>query len=77
VLTQRELLYLLRSLQQQHGFSILLISHDIPTAFKFCHRIAIVHEGTIIEQGPPDTILAKPQHPYTKQLLAECQMLTA
>jgi peptide/nickel transport system ATP-binding protein len=49
---------------------MLFISHDLPAIAGLCHRIAILHEGEIVECGPVETVLTAPRHPYTKQLIA-------
>jgi len=68
-ITQGEVLALLQSLQAKHRISILFISHDIPAALRFCSRAGILHEGTIVEEGPPGAIIKQPRHDYTRQLL--------
>lgn len=68
-ITQSEVLALLQSLQAEHQISILFITHDIPAALRFCDRIAILHEGTIVEEGPSSLIIKQPRHDYTRQLL--------
>jgi peptide/nickel transport system ATP-binding protein len=49
---------------------ILFISHDFLTIAAVCDRLAILHAGKIVECGPVKRVLAAPQHPYTKQLIA-------
>jgi ABC-type glutathione transport system ATPase component len=73
-LTRMEILSLLKTLQQQHNFGILLITHDVATAFSFCDRIAFLHDGTIVEEGTPWNILQHPEHPYTSQFLSEVRL---
>ncbi|MDO4795796.1 MAG: ABC transporter ATP-binding protein [Brachymonas sp.] len=51
------------------GKTLLLITHDIEVAH-FCDTLAVMYAGRIIEQGPTATVLAQPQHPYTRGLLA-------
>ena len=70
-ITQSEVLALLQSLHAEHRISILFISHDIPTALRFCGRIAILHEGTIVEEAPSSLIIKRPLHDHTKQLLLD------
>jgi ABC-type dipeptide/oligopeptide/nickel transport system ATPase component len=70
VLTQSELLELLGRLNQSFGTSILLITHDLRVAASFCHRIAVLHGGTIVEDGPAASLLRDPCDEYTKRLVA-------
>lgn len=65
-----EILNLLRDLRDQHGISILYITHDLATAGFFTDRIAVMYLGRIVEIGPTKDILAQPQHPYTRALLS-------
>jgi ABC-type dipeptide/oligopeptide/nickel transport system ATPase component len=71
VVTQREVLTMLRSLNRDLGTSVLYISHDLQSVVSFCHRIAILLNGEIVECGETARVLCQPRHPYTKQLL-EC-----
>ena len=70
VITQREVLDLLANLNAERQMSMLFISHDLPTVTAICHRLAILHTGEIVECGPVKQVLANPQHPYTRQLIA-------
>jgi peptide/nickel transport system ATP-binding protein len=70
VITQSEILALFRDLNRSTGMSILYISHDLPSVAGFCDRIAILHEGEIVESGVTANVLTHPQHAYTQRLLA-------
>jgi len=70
VITQSEILALFANLNRESGTSILYISHDLPSVAGICHRIAILHQGEIVECGPTAQIFSEPTHPYTRQLLA-------
>jgi ABC-type glutathione transport system ATPase component len=69
VITQSEVLALLRSIRDENGLGILFISHDLPTVASFCDRVAILHEGRIVESGPVHEVLQTPRHPYARRLL--------
>ena len=69
-ITQREVLDLLAEIGRERGMSILFISHDLPAIAGLCHRLAILHEGQIVECGPVKSVLASPAHPYTRRLIA-------
>jgi ABC-type dipeptide/oligopeptide/nickel transport system ATPase component len=70
VITQSEILALFRELNRSTGMAILYISHDLASVAGICDRIAILHEGQIVECNATETIFANPQHEYTKRLMA-------
>ncbi|MGA9545585.1 MAG: ABC transporter ATP-binding protein [Candidatus Sulfotelmatobacter sp.] len=70
VITQSEILALFRQLNRSTGMAILYISHDLASVAGICDRIAILHQGEIVECGPTAQIFAHPQHAYTRQLMA-------
>jgi peptide/nickel transport system ATP-binding protein len=61
---------LLKSLQQELGLALLFISHDLPIVARIAHRVAVMHQGRIVEQGPARQILTSPADSYTQTLLA-------
>ncbi|WP_084308631.1 ABC transporter ATP-binding protein [Phytopseudomonas flavescens] len=69
VTVQRRILQLLKSLQQRLGMALLLISHDLNVVRSIAQRVAVMHNGTIVEQADSDSLFGAPQHPYTRQLL--------
>jgi ABC-type glutathione transport system ATPase component len=70
VITQAEILRLFRQLNQNSGMAILYISHDLASVAGICDRVAILHEGQIVESGPTHNVLTAPGHDYTQRLLA-------
>ncbi len=70
VITQSEILALFRQLNRSTGMAILYISHDLASVAGICDRIAILHQGEIVECGSTAQIFADPQHAYTQQLMA-------
>jgi ABC-type glutathione transport system ATPase component len=70
VITQSEILALFRQLNRSTGMAILYISHDLASVAGICDRIAILHQGEIVECGATAQIFAHPQHAYTQQLMA-------
>ena len=70
VITQSEILALFRELNRSTGMAILYISHDLASVAGICDRIAILHEGQIVECSATEAIFADPQHEYTKRLMA-------
>ena len=70
VITQSEILALFRELNRSTGMAILYISHDLASVAGICDRIAILHQGEIVECGVTGQIFANPQHEYTQRLMA-------
>jgi len=68
--TQTEVLGMLAALNRDMGTALLYISHDLQSVASICHRIAILHDGEIVECGTTESVLHAPRHPYTRQLLA-------
>lgn len=70
VVTQSEILALFRDLNRSTGMAVLYISHDLASVAGICDRIAILHQGEIVECGTTQQIFANPQHEYTRRLMA-------
>lgn len=70
VITQSEILALFRELNRSFGMSILYISHDLASVAGICDRVAILHQGQIVESGTTERVLLHPQHDYTRKLMA-------
>jgi peptide/nickel transport system ATP-binding protein len=70
VITQAEILALFRELNRSTEMAILYISHDLASVAGICDRIAILHQGAIVECGTTEQIFANPQHEYTQKLMA-------
>ena len=70
VSVQARFLDLLQDLQQKLQFACLFISHDLAVVDMLAHRIAVMHRGKLVEQGPRDQILRNPKDPYTQRLIA-------
>jgi ABC-type glutathione transport system ATPase component len=75
VITQSEILQLFARLNREIGMSILYISHDLPSVAGICQRIAILHEGRIVECGATEQIFTAPEHEYTRRLMAALPQL--
>ncbi len=70
VLIQREILLLLKNLQEKYGMAILFISHDLMLVKRLAERVCVMQHGKIVEQGPTATVFQQPHHMYTQMLIA-------
>lgn len=70
VTVQAQILELLADLKQQHGMSMLFITHDLGIVRRIADRVCVMTNGEIVETGPVKEIFDNPQHEYTKHLLA-------
>ncbi|WP_374385234.1 ABC transporter ATP-binding protein [Dongia sp.] len=70
VTIQAQILNLMMDLQRRLGMAILLITHDLGVVRKFAKRVAVMRQGEIVEQGDTVHVFDRPQHDYTKHLLA-------
>ena len=76
VTTQAQILRLLKELQGRHGTAILFITHDFGVVAEIADRVAVMREGKLVEQGQAKDILQRPQHGYTRALVAAVPSLT-
>ncbi|GIJ10433.1 ABC transporter ATP-binding protein [Micromonospora andamanensis] len=67
---QAQVVNLLRRLHRDLGLALVLISHDLAVVRHLCQRVAVMYLGRIVEIGDRDDIYHRPQHPYTRALLA-------
>jgi microcin C transport system ATP-binding protein len=70
VTVQAQILELLGRLKAEHGMSMLFITHDLGIVRKFADRVCVMTKGKIVEAGAVEEIFERPQHAYTKKLLA-------
>jgi peptide/nickel transport system ATP-binding protein len=69
VVVQAEILDELARLRSQMGFSVLLVSHDLPLMLERCDRISVMYAGRIVETAPVEVFRKRPSHPYAQHLL--------
>ena len=60
----------LLQLKRQFGISLIYITHDLTTAYQISDRIIVLHHGRVVEEGDPEQIVNRPEHPYTRLLIA-------
>jgi microcin C transport system ATP-binding protein len=70
VTVQAQILTLLKGLQRRLGMAMLFITHDLGIVRRLADTVCVMKEGKIVEQGPVEDVFTKPQHPYTRALLA-------
>lgn len=70
VTVQREVLELLKELQDSDNLALLLITHDLGVVRHMASDLLVMHQGEIVERGDTETIFNRPEHPYTQELLA-------
>ncbi|SCB38063.1 ABC transporter ATP-binding protein [Rhizobium multihospitium] len=70
VTVQAQILELLRELKGAHGMSMLFITHDLGIVRKFADRVCVMTKGKIVETGAVEDVFTRPQHDYTRHLLA-------
>ncbi|MBB3240069.1 microcin C transport system ATP-binding protein [Pseudomonas sp. Tn43] len=67
---QKQVVALLRQLQEKYGLTYLFISHDLAVIRALAHDMIVIKDGKVVESGASHTVFDSPQHPYTKELLA-------
>lgn len=70
VTVQAQIIDLLRTLRDQRGMSIILVTHDLGVVAETCDRVLVMYCGRIVESGPAAAVFRNPRHPYTHGLLA-------
>jgi peptide/nickel transport system ATP-binding protein len=69
VSVQAQVLNLMQDLQAEFGITYMLISHDLAVVQHLCDDVAVLWQGRIVEQGPPERLFTAAEHPYTRALL--------
>jgi len=75
VTVQAQVLMLLKELQQEHGLAMLFISHDLAVVSQMATRVAVMRGGLVVETGDCAQLLTRPEHAYTRSLLAAAPTL--
>jgi microcin C transport system ATP-binding protein len=74
---QAQIVELLRELQARHGLAYLFISHDLRVVRALAHEILVMKDGKIVESGSAEQVMTRPEHPYTRALMAAAFDLAA
>ncbi|MDA0996991.1 MAG: ABC transporter ATP-binding protein, partial [Proteobacteria bacterium] len=69
VTTEAHILDLVAALKEEYGSAILYITHNLGVVARFCHRVAVMYAGEVLEEGPVSRVFTQPAHPYTRNLL--------
>jgi peptide/nickel transport system permease protein len=69
VVTERNILDLIKKFKEELGLSILLISHDLSVIRRFCDRVGVIYAGKLVEEGPLAAVFSEPIHPYSDGLM--------
>jgi oligopeptide/dipeptide ABC transporter ATP-binding protein len=75
VTIQAQILDLMRSLRENTGTAIILITHDLGVVAEMCERVAVMYAGEIVEQTDVGTLFDTPLHPYTQGLIGSIPIL--
>ena len=76
VTTQREILRLIKQLQDEQGSAVLFITHDMGVVADIADEVLVMHKGCAVEQGSRDDVLYRPQADYTRMLLSSVPSIT-
>ncbi|WP_181011856.1 nickel ABC transporter ATP-binding protein NikE [Bosea psychrotolerans] len=77
VTTQKTVMDLVARITAQRGMAMILITHDLGLASRYCQRAVVMERGQVVEQAAPATLFSAPQHPYTKRLVAASPTATS
>jgi peptide/nickel transport system ATP-binding protein len=77
VTTQAQILRLILDLQKRHGMGVLFITHDFGVVAEIAHRVAVLRLGRLVEIGAKNEVLTRPQHDYTRMLIAAVPTMEA
>ncbi|ENZ79709.1 MULTISPECIES: ABC transporter ATP-binding protein [Ralstonia] len=72
---QQQVLSLLSALQKKYNLSYLFISHDLAVIRAMSHRVVVMKDGKVVEEGDTEAVLASPSHPYTCKLMAAASLI--
>jgi ABC-type glutathione transport system ATPase component len=70
VTTQKVVMDLLAQIAAERGMATILITHDLGLAAQYCRRVVVMEQGRLVEEAAPETLFRRPQHAYTKRLVA-------
>ena len=77
VTIQAQVLDLMSDIARETGTAIILVTHDLGVVARLCDRVVVLYGGRIMEEGPAETMLSAPDHPYSRGLLAATPRMEA
>ncbi len=77
VTTQKTVMDLLSQITAERGMAMILITHDLGLASRYCQRVCVMEQGKVVEEAQPLSLFSAPQHPYTKRLVAASPTATS
>jgi peptide/nickel transport system ATP-binding protein len=69
---QKQILRLIRAMQERHGTSVIFVTHNLGVVAQICDRATLLYMGKVMEQGATRDLIEAPHHPYTQALMAAC-----
>jgi peptide/nickel transport system ATP-binding protein len=77
VTTQKTVMDLLAKITAERGMAMILITHDLGLASRYCQRVCVMEQGKVVEEAQPLALFSAPQHPYTRRLVAASPTATS
>ncbi len=77
VTTQKTVMDLLAEITAARGMALILITHDLGLAARYCDRVCVMERGRVVEEARPATLFGAPRHPYTRRLVAASPTATS
>jgi peptide/nickel transport system ATP-binding protein len=77
VTTQKTVMDLVARIIAERGMAMILITHDLGLAARYCQRVAVMEQGKIVEEAEPAVLFSSPAHPYTRRLVATSPTATS
>jgi peptide/nickel transport system ATP-binding protein len=72
VTVQKQILTLIRNMQERHDTGVVFVTHDLGVVAQICDRATLLYMGKVMEQGSVRDLLERPQHAYTRALMEAC-----
>ena len=72
VTVQKQILRLVRNMQQAHGTAVVFVTHDLGVVAQICDDVTLLFGGRVVEAGPTADVFERPRHPYTRALIEAC-----
>jgi peptide/nickel transport system ATP-binding protein len=76
MLSQQAVLEIVRTIHQERGLTTVIITHDMGVVAEMADRVVVLYAGRVVEEGPTQSVLRHPQHPYTRGLIHAIPRIT-